>query len=330
MDKKPENDLLNEEIRQEEKGEDFSLMIKNAREEVGYSLNRVALATRISPPFIEALEKGEFEKLPGTVFGRGFIRSLCKVYDKDPNTYLEMYEAALDTGGGVAAIQVTREEYKPRNPTGSSFSKVKRYFPSHYFRMVPLYGAIAVSALTIYGAYHIQFLFDSDKASTTSVAVGENKKENAETLNVQKPVLDKIVKSDASSSVAIVSKVQESAEPKSSVSEEKNPKGVAQSKTEAKAVVPVVLGEQTIKLEVIAPVKVKFNIDAKAAEVVELEAKTHTYHFEDKAQILVYDASKVKISYNDKPLGFLGSEGRIRRLSFKKEDEESIKSRNSN
>ena len=52
-------------------------MLTELRERCGYSIERAAVATRISPPFIQALEKGELVEFPGNVFGRGFIHPTC-------------------------------------------------------------------------------------------------------------------------------------------------------------------------------------------------------------------------------------------------------------
>ena len=39
----------------------------------GVSLEEIAAATRISTRFLEALESGQWEQLPGGAFNRGFI-----------------------------------------------------------------------------------------------------------------------------------------------------------------------------------------------------------------------------------------------------------------
>ena len=63
----------------------FGAIFRAARESSGFTVERAAMATRISQPFIEALERDDFDKLPGAVFGRGFIRNLyhksCKDYE---------------------------------------------------------------------------------------------------------------------------------------------------------------------------------------------------------------------------------------------------------
>ena len=60
--------------------EDFGLLMKELREKAGFSIDEVSVATRISHSYVEALENGDFEKLPGVVFVKGFVKNLIKTY----------------------------------------------------------------------------------------------------------------------------------------------------------------------------------------------------------------------------------------------------------
>lgn len=73
----------------------IGFMMQDAREKAGYSIERAAMSTRISPAFIEALEQERFEVLPGAIFGRGFIRNLCRAYGSDPEAMIRAYDLAL-------------------------------------------------------------------------------------------------------------------------------------------------------------------------------------------------------------------------------------------
>ena len=54
------------------------------RVELGMSLDDVANQLKFSPRLIEALEAGEFDKLPGPTFARGMLRSYAKLLKLDP------------------------------------------------------------------------------------------------------------------------------------------------------------------------------------------------------------------------------------------------------
>ncbi len=68
--------------------QEFCRYLIAMREQSPYDLGRAAMATRISRPFIDALEAGDFAKLPGHIFARGFLKSLSKIYVGDVDSEL--------------------------------------------------------------------------------------------------------------------------------------------------------------------------------------------------------------------------------------------------
>ena len=63
------------------------------------SLESIAAATKISVRHLQALERGDFAKLPAPVFTRGFIRAYAGFLGLDPE---EMVNAYLSETGGAA------------------------------------------------------------------------------------------------------------------------------------------------------------------------------------------------------------------------------------
>jgi cytoskeletal protein RodZ len=75
----------------------FGDQLKREREMRGVSLEEVSKATRISTRFLEALEKEQWDQLPGGVFRRGFIRSVARFLGLDGDALISEYE--LQTKG---------------------------------------------------------------------------------------------------------------------------------------------------------------------------------------------------------------------------------------
>jgi cytoskeletal protein RodZ len=75
----------------------FGEQLKRERELRGVSLEEVATATRIAPRFLEALENEQWDKLPGGVFNRGFIRAVARYLGLDEDNLVSEY--ALQTKG---------------------------------------------------------------------------------------------------------------------------------------------------------------------------------------------------------------------------------------
>ena len=76
------------------------------------SLESIANATKISKRYLEALERGDFSKLPAPVFTRGFIRAYAGYLGIEPeemvNAYLSDVAATAPRGDGFGTISAGR------------------------------------------------------------------------------------------------------------------------------------------------------------------------------------------------------------------------------
>jgi len=73
---------------------EFGERLKREREMREVSMEELTKATRISKRFIEALENEEWEKLPGGVFGHGFVRTIARYLGLDEEAFLGEYDLA--------------------------------------------------------------------------------------------------------------------------------------------------------------------------------------------------------------------------------------------
>jgi cytoskeleton protein RodZ len=72
----------------------FGERLKREREMREVTLKEVTTATRIGPRFLEALENEEWDKLPGGIFNRGFVRSIARFLGLDEENLLAEYDMA--------------------------------------------------------------------------------------------------------------------------------------------------------------------------------------------------------------------------------------------
>jgi cytoskeleton protein RodZ len=72
----------------------FGELLKRERELREVTLNEVTVATRIPPRFLEAFEREDWEKLPGGVFNRGFVRAIARYLGLDEESLLSEYDLA--------------------------------------------------------------------------------------------------------------------------------------------------------------------------------------------------------------------------------------------
>jgi len=75
----------------------FGERLKRERELREVTLEEITSATRIGPRFLEALENEDWQKLPGGVFNRGFVRSIARYLGLDEEAFLAEYDLARNT-----------------------------------------------------------------------------------------------------------------------------------------------------------------------------------------------------------------------------------------
>jgi cytoskeleton protein RodZ len=92
----------------------FGERLKRERELREVTLEEVSKATRISARFLEALEGEDWAKLPGGVFGRGFVRTIARYLGLSEESLLAEYDLAR--GENAVPAQPKPEDRIPSPP----------------------------------------------------------------------------------------------------------------------------------------------------------------------------------------------------------------------
>jgi cytoskeleton protein RodZ len=92
----------------------FGEHLRREREMRGVSLDEISAATRISTRFLEAIEKDQWDQLPGGVFNRGFIRSIARFLGLDEDSLVAEY--ALGNSNGAPAPAAAAPKARNRMP----------------------------------------------------------------------------------------------------------------------------------------------------------------------------------------------------------------------
>ncbi|SDR74839.1 cytoskeleton protein RodZ [Halopseudomonas xinjiangensis] len=69
--------------------------LRDARLQHGLDATQVAEALRLSPKTLEYIETGQFDRLPGDTFGRGYIRAYARLLKLDPTPYVLAYDRQM-------------------------------------------------------------------------------------------------------------------------------------------------------------------------------------------------------------------------------------------
>ena len=72
---------------------DISGTLRAARERAGRTLEEISAVTKIKVAQLEALERGEFERLPGEFFTRAFLRTYARELRLAPDELVAAYDA---------------------------------------------------------------------------------------------------------------------------------------------------------------------------------------------------------------------------------------------
>jgi cytoskeletal protein RodZ len=86
--------------------DDLGARLKRARESQGATLREVATRTKISVAALEALERNDFSRLPGGIFGRAFVRAYALEIGLDPEATVLEFQQRLEELEREAAARV--------------------------------------------------------------------------------------------------------------------------------------------------------------------------------------------------------------------------------
>src|SRR5471032_2645838 len=67
------------------------LGLTTIRENRGISLQQISSSTKIGVRVLEAIERGEFRKLPGGIYSTSYIRQYARAIDYDESAILTVY-----------------------------------------------------------------------------------------------------------------------------------------------------------------------------------------------------------------------------------------------
>jgi cytoskeleton protein RodZ len=278
----------------------------------------LAQSTRISANFIEALEEGAFEKLPGEVFGRGFVRSICKALNLDAEEMIATFDECWDHSGprkSVLEVEIKERPFQRGALTTIAEALARRL--RHGSSLGRFAGMALLAVLLAIGGWQASRL-DLWKTLRKGPSQAAAPLVAEQAPPVSPGSADKPVEQPDSSAPKAAETSPVAAAPEASaLAPTTAPAGGASSAAAASlAVEREGDGEQRLDLVVTESVRVRADVDGAGSQTKDYAPGTYQIQFKDKVEMMIYDAAALKISFNGKPLGPLGSKGRVRRISF--------------
>lgn len=79
------------------------LGLSTIRRNRGISLEQIAESTKIGVRSLEAIERGDFHKLPGGIYNTSYIRQYARAIDYDESAILAVYHEKMGPAGAPDA-----------------------------------------------------------------------------------------------------------------------------------------------------------------------------------------------------------------------------------
>ena len=88
------------------------LGLATIRKNRGISLQQIAASTKIGVRSLEAIERGDFQKLPGGIYSTSYIRQYARAIDYDESILLALYHR--ETGAATPSPNGSDNRGVPR------------------------------------------------------------------------------------------------------------------------------------------------------------------------------------------------------------------------
>lgn len=269
-------------------------LLRKARVMKGMSIGDVSRQLRLSVQQIEAIEKENYEKLPGRTFLRGFIRNYANLVQLDPIPLLQLLPESTPV--------ISTYERTPFKNKQLSFASNRESSGNN--RLI----IVIILIIAIVGAY---FIFENDlsiKTTDITFASDEEKFESGTaSVEIQLP-LSKTVKT------AVSSQTSQRLETSERVNSEKNSEAELDTKTEAipeksnpviqgtekPTAIPSDSGNLYFKLTGDSWIKVVDGTGASLFEQLKKNGSEQVITGKRPLSIVIGNALAVNLTYNDK------------------------------
>jgi cytoskeleton protein RodZ len=337
-----------QEVNQSTAKDGFGVHLRREREMRGVTLEEISSATRIGTRFLDALETEHWDRLPGGVFNRGFVRTTAQFLGLDPEAMLAEYTlATTDPARPAAPVMIhSQSSWTPRTAPAA-----------HDRRWVPGVVLVAIAAIAVGGWFGWRHIQNVRRARTdaaalvgapaaTTGAAGDNTQPapdansstapatpdgaNAASQDAQTPASQPAADSSAAPSGAASPSAADGASDAAANSSEANPP-VAAPAAAASTAAPVpapasVSAPLVLKIEVGRATSVKVSIDGHKTFQGKIPAGgSRIFHANDVFFVTARDAGGVLLELNGQTLPPLGPPGhsaniRLTRESLKSQD----------
>ncbi|MBV9072195.1 MAG: DUF4115 domain-containing protein [Acidobacteria bacterium] len=284
----------------------------------GVSLDEISQSTKIGTRSLQALEENDFEKLPGGIFNKGFVRAYSRFLGLDEERMIADFDSAFKEyklARGLPAEPPVFVEQEPEDST----AKVSSGF---LVTLVLIAAAAAGGYLFMRSRWSDRNVFVNPPATQTHAAPREEPKP----ANNQTSSAAAITEPPSSTQIPepTSSMQKQNAAPVSSIAPTKAPTE-SQLPTSAKLEAPIdsttaaAVSQSAIRLKVFAREESWLSISADGQNLgQQLLAPQHsrTIHAQKEVRLKLGNVGGVEVSFNGKPVNIDGEPKQVKELTF--------------
>ena len=101
--------------------ENSVLGLATIRRNRGISLEQIAESTKISVRSLQAIEQGDFRKLPGGIYNTSYIRQYARAIDYDESTLLAFYHRSMNgKDTPISRKPESKDIFRPYRPASTT------------------------------------------------------------------------------------------------------------------------------------------------------------------------------------------------------------------
>ncbi|HZN54291.1 MAG TPA: helix-turn-helix domain-containing protein, partial [Candidatus Polarisedimenticolaceae bacterium] len=91
----------------------FGDLLRHERESRGRTIEDIASTSGIQQGFLEALERNDFDVLPGRAFGKLYLRAYAEILDFDPRPLIDAYDKEQKAAPAAPPLDAPRDKPRP-------------------------------------------------------------------------------------------------------------------------------------------------------------------------------------------------------------------------
>lgn len=306
-------------------------ILKKAREEVRLSLEEAEKKTKIQIKYLEALEQGQYDKLPADVYAKGFLRNYCQILGLNYQKILTIYKRERGIQKSVKKIE---EPQMPKPIKAPRLIITPKTFVISGLALAFLIGATYIwyqfSSFAGAPTLSVDYPEDNLQIKTSSIIVS-GKTDSVSDLFINEQLINinpdgtfktlislqegvNIIKFSAKNKLGKETIIERRvlAEFEIAKGEETKEKTEAKAKTTEKLKLTLEIGPNSAWLHIEADGKVVY-------EGVMLAGTSQSFEALEKIVLTTGNAGSTSIIFNDQNFGKLGNSGEVKRgLTFDK------------